>query len=367
MTTDSATPVDHPGTDRRARWRLNDATVVLWRDAGVLQLELGQRRLVIENLGAAEMAALLARSRSRSGARDAKLAASPRAFEQLRMALDESGFLAPPPPDDPLDQPPTICHPGHLNADLIALGAQYGADAASVLQARRQAAVAVHGTSRLAASVAATLAASGVGWVQLVHGGDVIAADACPGGLTPADEGRRFGIAAADAVRRAAPDVDTTPIPGDRKADLVLLTDPMPVDTTVATSLHLDGLAHLSAQVRDAHAVIGPLVVPGVTSCLRCADLHRTDRDPSWPLIAVQLGSLPRHRIAADAALCVATAGLAASQALAYLDRQRPATLGGTLEWELPDWRLRRRSWPAHPACECGAATQTSRHGRMGS
>jgi len=363
MTTDSATPVDPHSTVRRAGWRLNDATVVLWRDAGVLQLELGQRRLVIENLGAAEMATLLARSRSR--ARDVETVASPRAFEQLRMALDESGFLAPP-PDDPLDQPSTIYHPGHLNADLIALGAQYGGDAASVLRARRQAAVAVHGTSRLAASVAATLAASGVGWVQLVHGGDVIATDACPGGLTPADEGRRFGIAAADAVRRAAADVDTTPIPGDRKADLVLLTDPMPVDTTVATSLHLDGLAHLSAQVRDVHAVIGPLVVPGVTSCLHCADLHRTDRDPSWPLIAIQLGSVPRHRIAADTALCVAAAGLAASQALAYLDRQRPATLGGTLEWELPDWRLRRRSWPAHPACECGAAAATSRHGRMG-
>jgi len=363
MTTDSDAAVDDKQTDGPARWRLNDATVVLWRDAGVLQLELGPRRLIVENVGAAEMATLLARSRSRSQQNDPVTNSD--AFEQLRLALGDSGFLTPTPPEDPLDRPSTFSHPGHLSADLIALGAQYGADAGSVLQARRQAAVAVHGTSRLAASVAATLAASGVGWVQLVHGGDVVASDACPGGLTPSDEGRRFGIAAADAVRRAAPDVDTTPIPGDRKADLVMLTDPAPIDTTVATSLHLDGLAHLIAHVRGTQAVIGPLVVPGVTSCLRCADLHRTDRDPSWPVIAVQLGSVPRHRVAADVSLCVAAAGVATSQALAYLDRQRPATLNGTLEWQLPDWRLRRRSWPAHPGCECGAATAASRHGRM--
>jgi hypothetical protein len=341
---------------------LNAAAIVLWREAGILQLELGSRRMVVENVGAAEMAALLARSRSTR----AEPIADHRAFAELRAVLDESGFLTPALPADPLDRVHRTSHPGHLTGDRIALGAQYGRDADAVMRARRQAAVAVHGTARLAASVAATLAAAGIGWVQLVHGGDVVAGDACPGGLTPADEGRRFGIAAADAVRRAAPDVDTTPIPADRQPDLVVLTDPDPVDPTVSASLHLDGLAHLAACVRGAHAVIGPLVVPGVTSCLRCADLHRTDRDPSWPSFAVQLSGLPRQRAAADVSLCVAAAGLAASQALAYLDRQLPATFDGTLEWQLPDWRLRRRTWPAHPGCECAAATAGTKHGRIG-
>jgi hypothetical protein len=342
--------------------RLNEATVVLWRAAGILQLELGERRIVVENVGAAEMAALLTRSRAprREQVDDAT------AFTELRAALDESGFLAAAPPDDPLDRPDFGRLPGHLNADLVALSAQYGSEAGPVLLARRETAVAVHGTSRLAASVAATLAAAGVGSVQLVHGGDVVAADACPGGLTPADEGRRFGLAAADAIRRAAPAVDTAPLSGERPANLVILTDTAPVEPTVAASLHLDGLAHLRTQVNGSHAIIGPLVVPGVTSCLRCADLHRVDRDPSWPAIAVQLGGIPRHRAASDVSLCVATAGIAATQALSYLDRQQPATLGGTLEWHLPDWRLRRRTWPAHYSCECGAATAALRHGTMG-
>jgi nicotinamidase-related amidase len=41
--------------------------------------------------------------------------------------------------------------------------------------------------------------------------------------------------------------------------------------------------------VRDGTGLVGPLVIPGVTSCLRCADLHRSDRDAAWPALAAQL------------------------------------------------------------------------------
>lgn len=358
--------------------RLNNAAVVLWRSARVVQLELGQRRVVIENVGPDEMSALLPREQSRSHrqTRPEQSAAGPPAADpalaELRDALDSAGFLTnsseqPAVPDTPAAHgasPQPL--PAHLLPDLGALRACVGDAAEAVLRARRASAVAVHGTSRLAASVAATLAAAGVGWVQLVHGGDVAAADSCPGGLTPVDEGRRFGVAALDAIRRSAPDVDTTPIPRDRLADLVILTDPAPVETAVRTSFQLDGLAHLSASVDGSRAVIGPLVLPGVTGCLRCADLHRIDRDPAWPALAVQLASRPRRRLTSDVALCVATSGVAVSQALAYLDRREPATLGATLEWQLPDWRLRRRSWPPHDSCDCGAATRSAQHGRMG-
>jgi len=38
---------------------------------------------------------------------------------------------------------------------------------------------------------------------------------------------------------------------------------------------------------------------------------------------------------------------------LTFLDGGDPASIDGTLELRLPDWRLRRRSWPAHPDCDC--------------
>ena len=47
-------------------------------------------------------------------------------------------------------------------------------------------------------------------------------------------------------------------------------------------------------------------------------------------------------------------AGLAALQVLAHLDGvSAPAAQGATLEVELPDGLVSRRSWPAHPRCGC--------------
>ena len=53
------------------------------------------------------------------------------------------------------------------------------------------------------------------------------------------------------------------------------------------------------------------LVIPGVTSCLGCADLHRTDRDAAWPVLAVQLREAIAH---ADRPTLLATAALALGQ-----------------------------------------------------
>jgi hypothetical protein len=330
--------------------RLNRAAVVLWRSRRVVQLELGARRIVVEDVEADQLSALLWRP---AGSRPRPPADPPEGVGELAAALDKAGFLT----SAGSQQPGHPAVPARLTADLGVLTAQFGDRAVAVLQARRAATVAVHGTSRLATSVAATFAAAGVGWIQLVHGGEVSASDACPGGVTPADEGRRFAVAADEAVHRYSPDVVTSPIPPERRADLVVLTDPAPVDSSLRSALHQDQVPHLPASVDGQRAVVGPLVLPGRTGCLRCADLHRTDRDPAWPALAVQLGARPRRRISSDVALCVATAGVAAGQGLAYLDRQRPATLGASLEWQLPDWRLRRRSWPAHYGCDCGAAT----------
>ena len=68
---------------------------------------------------------------------------------------------------------------------------------------------------------------------------------------------------------------------------------------------------HLPVRVRDGAGLVGPLVVPGVTSCLRCADLHRSDRDAAWPAVAAQL----RDTVgSADRATVLATAALALNQ-----------------------------------------------------
>lgn len=341
-----------PITDTR---RINPAALVLWRDHDILQVELGSNSVVIENIGPHEASDLLARTESSRRARpDASLNA-------LRQALADTELLS---EREIRSWPESI----QLSGERRALTAQYGQQAGEVMARRQQAAVVVHGPARLAGLLAATIASAGVGHVHPVHRGDVTAFDACPGGLTPADEGRRFVEASIGAINRAAPQTETRPISGQRRPDLVILTDSGPPDPELAANLQRDGVAHLVVQIRGATSIIGPLVVPGESSCVRCADLHRTDRDPCWPLFAVQLTNRSAHRAQPDVGLTVATAGVAANQVLALLDRldeRAPSALNGTLEWQLPDWRLRRRSWPPHPDCDCGAASDSAEHGRM--
>ena len=62
-------------------------------------------------------------------------------------------------------------------------------------------------------------------------------------------------------------------------ADLVVLSDFLVADPRVVRDLHAARVPHLPVRVRDGAGLVGPLVIPGVTSCLRCADLHRSDRD----------------------------------------------------------------------------------------
>jgi bacteriocin biosynthesis cyclodehydratase domain-containing protein len=116
---------------------------------------------------------------------------------------------------------------------------------------------------------------------------------------------------------------------------------------------------HLAVTATEAIGIVGPLVIPGRTACLRCLDYVRAARDPSWPLILAQLGTRRPEPVACDAVLVAAVAAQAAAQVLAAIDKApiASAAANGTLELVLPDWRWRRRTWPAHPACPCSAHT----------
>ena len=91
----------------------------------------------------------------------------------------------------------------------------------------------------------------------------------------------------------------------------MVLSDYLVADPRMLRDLHSQGVAHLPVRVRDGTGLVGPLVIPGVTSCLGCADLHRRDRDAAWPAVAAQL----RDTVGvADRATLLATAALALSQ-----------------------------------------------------
>lgn len=229
---------------------------------------------------------------------------------------------------------------------------------------RRATAVVVEGATRVGVPLAAMLAASGIGRVHVRDRGTVTAADTVVGGLCAADEGRPRSLAAADAVRRVAPDTDLRPLPAGALPDLVVLTRPWAAVDPVVAGLHATRVPHLVATVRGEVGVVGPLVVPGRTGCLRCGEVVRTDADPDWPRLAAQLheppaarSGPPRGPVSGSTGTSTATALTALTQALAHLDgRAAPTCTDAVLELREPDLLPVRRPWPAHPACSCGAA-----------
>jgi hypothetical protein len=328
---------------------LGPATRLLWRSPDSVHLELGSSAVVVEGMPLS----LLRRVASPTGAAEAPPAIDEAARHAL-IALSEAGYLWPRPvsADDPRLAPPDP----RLAGELAALAVHHGDDAAEILSARRHTSVEVHGGSRVAVHLAAVLAAAGLGRVHCAGDGAARLSHAIPGGISVADEGLVLAAAVERALRRAAPEVDTTPLPVGERPDLTILAVDAPVPEERLSALHAADAPYLAVMLGLDHGVVGPLVLPGLTSCLRCADLHRGDRDPAWSALAVQLTVGRRHGPASAVAVATVIAGVAAQQALAFLDGGEPDCIDGTIELRLPDWRLRRRTWPAHPACGCAAS-----------
>ena len=277
--------------------------------------------------------------------------------------------------------------------------------------------VVISGAGRLGSTLATTLAAAGVGEITISDQRRVTSADLAPGGANPPDLGRLREDAVKDAVRRfggratttgvnglnglvgptgstrpagqskptkptspAKPTSATEPTapvrphglsaakapretgkaasgPPDRpvRPDLIVLIEHGAADANAAGSLVSSDQPHLSVVIREDDVVVGPLVRPGRGPCLRCLDLHRGDRDPAWPSVLAQvLRPAPGTPYPEETAASTLAAGLVALQVLAHLDgATEPASAGATLEIELPDGLIARRSWPAHPRCGC--------------
>lgn len=245
-----------------------------------------------------------------------------------------------------------------LAPDLATLSllARAGDGGGGLLAARRAAWVEVRGAGRVGAQVAALLAAAGVGRVTVDDPEHVRPGDISPGGLGPGDVGSTRGRAAERAAAWHDGGARPEPAePAERTSgpDLVVLAPVRGLAREDAARLLAAGTPHLPALVVELTGVVGPLVLPGRSSCVRCQDLHRADHDRAWPRVLAQACADPPSEPSCDLALATLVAAQASAQALAYLGGEVAAVLEGTLETTLPYALTRRRSWPAHPACGC--------------
>ena len=139
------------------------------------------------------------------------------------------------------------------------------------------------------------------------------------------------------------------------KYDMVVLADDLVAEPRLVTDLVRLRIAHLQVRLRDGKGVVGPFVLPGRTSCLRCADLTRCDFDPEWPHLSAQLlGTVGQ----ASSATVLATAAFAFAQLeplIGRFDESMPETADATMELDLAAraTTVHKRLWSKHPHCDC--------------
>ena len=313
----------------------------MWRDDHTVQAGDGDRRVVIEGIDSTVMAwaATLRGERTLDQALAAAQEVGIRRTHAERLlralgstgALDDAAVL----PDMLRDATPALrCR---LAPDLAAARIVHGSPqvAATTIDRRLRASVAIHGDGPVAEAVAAALAQAGVGGIV---------------------RERRLSSSSRRARRASA-----------QRLCHVLCDVPHPDTAADPDDLALD-VPHIPLSVRGAQASVGPFVLPGLTGCLHCRDLHRRDHDPAWPRIAVQL----QHRRPAtppiDSALACTAAGFTALQVLAWIDgvdpEQRPGwppgwpaaappTIGARVVISLPGGVITREETPPHPLCGC--------------
>jgi bacteriocin biosynthesis cyclodehydratase domain-containing protein len=334
----------------------------LWRDPSTLQLGVDPRHaVVVSGVGPAdrELLSLLDGSRET----DAALAEAgrrgqpPQRGAALVDLLTEAGAL-----DDAELGGPGLPGTGRLAPDQLSLSLCHPVPggAARALAARRATTVEVLGGGRVGATLAALLAAAGVGRVVVDDPALIRPADLAPGGVRATGVHHRRGDAANAVVStmRTADAGSGVAMP----ARSLLVVAPTGAALAPEWLRRVRRRPHALVAVKETTAQIGPLVLPGRSACLRCVELARADRDPAWPVLAAQLVGEARAIEPCDITLASAAASLAAMALLAWIDEPAACSplIGGILELGLAELALRRRTVVAHPDCGCQAAAEAS-------
>lgn len=112
------------------------------------------------------------------------------------------------------------------------------------------------------------------------------------------------------------------------------------------------GRPHLVLAAVQGRVRVGPFVVPGVTSCLRCFDAHLSERDPRRSLVVEQQG---QGLEPVDPVLGTLAVAFAARDVVTWAEGGRPVTWSATLEVTADgvDGTAPRPVRP-HPCCGCG-------------
>lgn len=230
-------------------------------------------------------------------------------------------------------------YPPRLAGERGALMHRFGpVTTAQILTARADAVVLVEGVGIVADTVSDLLDAAGVGRIHQIRGSADRSRNAAGSQIAPPDTAAHH----SPRVRYRRPATHVKPT-------LTVLTDgPSPGRLAALT---VSVTPHLPIRITTARATVGPLVLPGVSTCLNCVARHRSDADPDWATVSAAAAGAP---LDPAPLLAHGAAALAVAQTLDFIDGLlRPASIGATLDLAPGTMRPQRRVWPPHESCRC--------------
>ncbi len=168
--------------------------------------------------------------------------------------------------------------------------------------------------------------------------------------LTCAVEVHGDGLVATE-LRRALASSD---LGGSGGADVVVVASDTEPDRDRGDRPMHQSLPHLWVWVRELVGVVGPFVVPGQTSCLRCVDESRADLDAAWPTLVASSVARPLPVPACDPLLAALVAALATHDLGIWASGLRPQSWSRLIEVPQGFGLISSETFAPHPRCGCG-------------
>ncbi|HUW78043.1 MAG TPA: hypothetical protein VMV52_04755 [Candidatus Nanopelagicaceae bacterium] len=215
----------------------------------------------------------------------------------------------------------------------------------AALLARSRARIDIYGCGLIGANIARSLAAGGVGELRLSDQRSITSQHLPVSSLSSVGQN-----AARDLERSLSRDYPRVTARKIKQPALVIITRP-PAPSEILAWMNFS-VSHLLIESRGDAIEIGPLVVPGKNSCLRCLTLDRLDRDPNW--YTVELCGQTDHE--PPAALAQVAAGLGALAALSLLDDPDPRAHSRLADTTLrieASLSISSAARKRHPRCGC--------------
>ena len=195
-------------------------------------------------------------------------------------------------------------------------------DPASALRKRLASKLYVSELNRTGLVLARGFAASGIGSIFTADQNSVSPSDTLELGYPPSELGVQRARAAKRMISPTNIELHSRVTQSYDRSEVAILIATDVIDPRLYAPWMSRDVPHVAIVFSELGVTISHLVLPGITPCLACLELHRLQSDSSWATTAPQLAQLERDL--ADSSLVLFSASMALSLSLNLIDGVAP-------------------------------------------